>query len=152
MTAYTTAIGFNKGTAAPGYHDGRFAFSSVKLDFEKIVADRVTAGATALAAADTIQVLSLPANFLILQGGMEVTEAEATNTTATFDLGFTGASPAAANVFGNDVACTAGATATGLAAPLLITTADTLDLLLNTAVCTNAVVYVWVAGVFVDFP
>lgn len=145
MAAYTDTLGFWKGTAAfpANAGEGRFQYFEVMLDFEKIVAARSAASATALAAADTLQVINFPANTIVVQAGLEVEEAEATNTTATFDLGFTGGSPAAANVFGNDVASTAGMTATALAAPLLITAADTLDILLNTAVPTNARVRVF---------
>lgn len=147
MAAYTDTLGFNKGTAGFPAPSHRFHFFEVYLDFAKIVAARTAAAATALAATDTLQVLNLPAGLVILQGGCEVMTAETTNTTATIDIGFTGGSPAAANVFGNDVALNAtGFTATGLAAPVTLTTADTLDLLLNTAVATNAVVRVWLVG------
>lgn len=151
MAVYTDTYGFNKGTAAvPAYGHNRFAYYEVTLDFAKIVAARSTYGATALSAGDTLQVMNLPADLLVLQGGFEVVTAETTNTTATFDLGFYGGSPAAANVFGNDVASNATShTATGLAAPVLITAADTLDLLLNTAVPANAVLRVWLVGVTV---
>lgn len=148
MAAYTDTLGFNKGTASMAHGTGRLVWLEVEIDMATVIAARLAAGATALAAADTLQVLQLPAKLLILQGGISVTEAETTNTTGTFDIGFTGASPAAANVFGNDVANNAVAqTATGLAAPLLITTADTLDVLFNTAVGTNCVFTVWVVGI-----
>lgn len=145
MTAFTDSIGFEKGAVAfRAYGHLRVAFMETYLDFETIVAARLAAGATALAAADTLQVLQLPAGALVLQGGAEVEELELTNTTGTFDIGFTGGSPAAANVFANDVAINAlSKTATGLAAPILITADDTLDILLNTAVGTNAVIRVW---------
>lgn len=148
MVAYTDSYGFAKNSAAFAAKGGdRLSYLEVKLDFAKIVAARSAASVTALSAADTLQVLQIPAGFVALQGGIEVSSAETTNTTATFDVGFTGGSPAAANVFGNDVASNStGITATGLAAPLLISSADTLDLLLNTAVPANAVVYVWLLG------
>lgn len=140
MAAYTDTLGFNKGTAA--YPDGHgISKFTVELDFAKIVAARSAAGATALAAADTLQVISLPAGSIVLAAGLVVTEVESTNTTATFDLGFTGGSPYAANAYANDAASNAlGLTAADLANPSVIVSADTIDLLLNTAVPTNCVV------------
>lgn len=145
MAAYTDTLGFNKGTAA---FDSRNPFAvsklEVLLDFAAIKAARAAAGATALAAADTLEVLRLPAKCQVLAGGLEVISAETTNTTATLDLGFTGGSPAAANVFADDSATNALTfAATALAAPVLISTADTLDILINTAVPQNAKVRVF---------
>lgn len=140
MAAYTDTLGFNKGTAA--YPDGNgISKFTVELDFAKIVAARSAAGATALAATDTLQVISLPAGSIVLSAGLVVTKAETTNTTATFDLGFTGGSPYAANAYANDAASNAlGLTAADLANPSVIVSADTIDLLLNTAVPANCVV------------
>lgn len=145
MAAYTDTLGFYKGTASFGAHaDKMFGYVEVELDFEKIVAARSAASATALAAADTLQVLQVPAGALMLAGGLVVTSAETTNTTATFDFGCTGGSPIAANAFANDIASNALSTnSTGLAAPVLFSTADTLDLLINTAAPTDAVIRCW---------
>ena len=150
MANYTDSLGFNKGTAA--YPDGHgISKFTVELDFAKIVAARSAAGATALAATDTIQVISLPAGSIVLAAGLLVTEAEATNTTATFDLGFTGGSPYAANVYANDVASNStGLKAADLANPSVIVTADTIDLLINTAVPTNCVVEAFAVVVNAD--
>ena len=152
MANYTDTLGFFKGTAAfPAHSVGRFAYFETTLDFAKIVAARTAAAATALAAADTLQVLNLPSGLCILQAGLEIMSVETANTTATFDLGFTTGSPAAADVFGNNVVSNVlGITATGLAAPLTLTAADTLDILLNTAAPTNAVVRVFLVGVNVN--
>lgn len=145
MAAYTDTLGFYKGSAAVGAHaEKRLGYVEVLLDFAKIKAARTAASATALAAADTLQVLQIPANVLMLAGGITVTKAETTNTTATFDVGCTGGSPIAANAFANDTASNALASvSTGLAAPVQFTAADTIDLLLNTAVPLNAKVKVW---------
>lgn len=145
MAAYTDTLGFNKGSAAFGAHaDKRWGYAAVKLDFADIVAARAAASATALAAGDTLQVIQVPAGALMIAGGLTVNTAETTNTTATFDLGCTGGSPIAANAFVNDGASNATANlSTGLAAPVLFSTADTIDLLLNTAVPANAVITVW---------
>jgi hypothetical protein len=145
MVAYTDSYGFNKGTASfAAYGGNRISYLEVELDFATIVADRSAAGATALAAADTLQIIAVPANAVILHAGFQVTSAETTNTTATFDFGFTGGSPAAANAFGNDIASNAlgwsWAAGNGLANPIIIGTSDdTIDLLLNTAAPTDAV-------------
>lgn len=144
MAAYTDSLGFNKGTAAYPADVTSISKYDVTLDFAKIVAARAAAGATALAAADTLQVISLPAGSIVLSAGINVTSAETTNTTATFDLGYTGGSPAAANVYGNDLASNStGLKAADLANPTVVAAADTIDLLLNTAVPANAVVHVF---------
>ena len=145
MTAFTDTLGFYKGSASFGAHaDKLFGYVEVKLDFAKIVAARSAASATALAAADTLQVLQVPAGALMLAGGLVVTSAETTNTTATFDLGCTGGTPVAADAFANNIASNALSTnSAGLAAPTIFATADTLDLLINTAAPTDAVIRCW---------
>jgi len=143
MTAFTDSLGFNKGVAA--YPDGQAVYKfEVELDFAQIVAARAAAGATALAATDTLQVIALPAYSVVLAAGLNVVSAETTNTTATFDFGYTGGTPAAANVYADDAASNAVAMdSDNLANPTVIKTADTIDLLLNTAAPANAVVKAW---------
>jgi hypothetical protein len=140
MAAYTDSLGFNKGTAA--YPDGAGVSKfTVELDFADIVAARAAAGATALVATDTLQVISLPAGSIVLSAGLVVTKVESTNTTATFDFGYTTGSPYAADVYANNAPSNAlGLTAADLANPSVIVSADTIDLLLNTAVPTDCVV------------
>ena len=141
MAAYTDSLGFNKGTAAFPSNVTEVSKFSVELDFAAIVAARSAAGATALAAGDTLQVIALPAGSVVLSAGLQVTKAETTNTTATFDLGFTGGSPAAADAYANDLASNAlGYGIANLANPTAVTSADTIDLLLNTAAPTDCVV------------
>lgn len=141
MTAFTDSLGFNKGTAAFPANVTEVSKFEVKLDFAKIVAARSAAGATALAAGDTLQVISLPAGSVVLTAGLRVTSVESTNTTATFDFGFTGGSPAAANAYTNDLASNALAYGIeNLANPTAVTSADTIDILLNTAAPTDCVV------------
>jgi len=143
MTAFTDSLGFNKGVAA--YPDGQAVYKfEVELDFAQIVAARAAAGATALAATDTLQVIALPAYSVVLAAGLNVVSAETTNTTATFDFGYTGGTPAAANVYADDAASNAVAMdSDNLANPTVIKAADTIDLLLNTAAPANAVVKAW---------
>jgi len=143
MATYTDSLGFNRGAAV-------FPDSSpvkkieVELKFATITAARAAASATALAAGDIMQVINLPAYCVVLAGGLNVITAETVATTATFDLGFTGGSPAPANVFCDDAASNAVAMdSDNLANATVIKTADTIDLLINTAVPTNAVIKVW---------
>ena len=144
MAAYTDSLGFNKGTAAYPANVTDISKFEVNLDFAAIIAARLAAGAVALAAADTLQVVALPAGSVVLSAGVNVISAETTNTTATFDLGFTGGSPYAANAYANDVVSnTTGLKASDLANPSIIVTADTIDLLLNTAAPVNCVVKVF---------
>ena len=73
MAAYTDSHGFNRGTAAhPAAGINRVGYIEVELDFAKITTDRATAGATALAAGDSIQVIAVPANTLILAVGFDL--------------------------------------------------------------------------------
>ena len=143
MAAYTDSLGFNKGTAA--YPDGSgISKFEVTLNFATIIAARAAAGVTALGATDTLQVINLPAGSIVLSAGLNVTSAETVNTTATFSFGYTGASPYAVAAYASAVASnTTGLKATDLANPSVIVTADTIDLLLNTAAPTNCVVNAW---------
>jgi hypothetical protein len=142
MATYTDSLGFNKGSAAfPALVDFISKFDVV-LDFAVINAARTAAGATALAAADVLQVINLPANAVVLSAGLEVITTDA--STATFDLGYTGGSPAAANAYANDAAIsTAGYTVADLANPTAVKVADTIDLLINTAAPTTGKIRVF---------
>ena len=144
MAAYTDTLGFNKGTAAYPANNPPVSKFEVELDFADIIAARSAAGATALAAGDTLQIINLPAYCVVLAAGLNVTSAETVSTTATFDFGYTGGSPAAANVYCDDFASNAVAIdSDNLANPTVIKSADTIDILLNTAAPTNAVVKAW---------
>lgn len=141
MAAYTDSLGFNQGTAAYPANTSDISKFEVTVDFAAVKAARTAAGATALAATDTMQIIKLPAGSIVLAAGMNVVEAEATNTTATIDIGFTGGSPAAANAYGNDLATNSlGLKAADLANPTVVASADTIDILLNTAVPVDAVI------------
>lgn len=141
MAAYTDSLGFNKGTAAYPANVSDISKFEVTVDFAEVKAARSAAGATALAATDTLQIVSLPAGSVVLSAGMNVVSAETVNATATIDIGFTGGSPAAANAYGNDLATNStGLKAADLANPTIVASADTIDILLNTAVPENAVI------------
>jgi hypothetical protein len=141
MAAYTDSLGFNQGTAAYPNNVTNISMFEVEVDFAAVKAARSAAGATALQATDTMQIIKLPANSVVLAGGMTVLSVETINATATLDIGFTGGSPAAANVYGNDlVTNTLGLKAANAAAATVVAAADTIDILLNTAVPENAVI------------
>lgn len=141
MAAYTDSLGFNKGTAAYPANVSDISKFEVTVDFAEVKAARSAAGATALAATDTLQIISLPAGSVVLSAGMNVVSAETVNATATIDIGFTGGSPAAANAYGNDLATNStGLKAADLANPTIVASADTIDILLNTAVPEDAVI------------
>ena len=145
MAAYTDTLGFDKGSAAfPNKGVNAVTKIKVTLNFATIIAARSAASATALAAADTLAIIDLPAKTVVLAAGINVTTAETTNTTATFDFGYTGGSPAAANVYCDDLASNAVAMdSDNLANATIVKTADTIDLLLNTAVPTDCVMDCW---------
>jgi len=141
MTAFTDSLGFYKGTAAYPANVSDISKIEVTVDFAAVKAARSAAGATALAATDTLQIIQLPAGSVVLSAGMNVLTAETVNATATIDIGFTGGSPAAANAYGNDLATNAtGLKAADLANPTVVASADTIDILLNTAVPEDAVI------------
>jgi hypothetical protein len=141
MAAYTDSLGFDKGTAAYPANVTDISKFEVTVDFAEVKSARSAAGATALAATDTLQIISLPAGSIVLSAGMNVLTAETVNATATIDIGYTGGSPAAANVYGNDLATNStGLKAADLANPTVVATADTIDILLNTAVPEDAVI------------
>lgn len=141
MAAYTDSLGFNKGVAAYPNNVSDISKFEVTVNFATVKAARLAAGATALAATDTLQIIALPAGSIVLAAGINVLSAETINASATVDIGFTGGSPAAANVYGNDLALNStGTKATNAAAATVVAAADTLDILINTAVPENAVV------------
>lgn len=141
MANYTDTLGFYKGTAAYPANVTDVSKFEVTVDFAAVKAARTAAGATALSATDTMQIISLPAGSVVLSAGMNVLSIETVNATATIDIGFTGGTPAAANAYGNDlVTNTTGLKAADLANPTVVIAADTIDILLNTAVPEDAVI------------
>lgn len=143
-------------TLAGGATSGRTAGSvpylvDVNIDF----AAAATAKGSALAAADVIECISVPANTLILNAGIEViTVLGGESNDTTFDLGVTTTEPDNfVDGFDADAAA-AGAYAQNAAAyqPLVIGTADTIDLLIATATTapTSGVVRVWAVLMDID--
>jgi hypothetical protein len=143
-------------TLAGGASAGRTAGSVPYLVDKSIdFAAAATAKGSALAAADVIECISVPANTVILNAGIEITTllAGESNDT-TFDLG-TGVD---ADVFvdGFDAdAAAAGAYAQNAAAfqPIVVgATADTIDITIATATTapTSGVARVWAVLMNVD--
>jgi hypothetical protein len=89
MANYTDSLGFNKGTSAyPDATRGAVHKFEVLLDFAAIAAARSAAGAAALAATDTLEVIPVPAGSVVLAAGAQVLTVE--GATATMDLGDSG--------------------------------------------------------------
>jgi hypothetical protein len=122
----------------PSVHSNRFGahYSETLIDFDELEEEK----GSALAAADVIQCISIPANSVIIAAGIEVITANSGSTVLTLDLGVTGAD---VDVFvdGFDfVAAVAGDYASQPAAyaPHVVgNTADTLDLLIASLTTTN---------------
>lgn len=160
MAAYTDTHGFNKGTATAGPLPNAAIYTvgviSVDMDFADITAARLAAGATALGAGDSLQVISLPAKTYVLRAGIDVTTAE--GGTLTLDLG-DGADPDGYldGVDGNVVASYASTLAVAEGTPNTIvgfsngkyySAADTIDLVMVNATDT-AVLRVWALVAYV---
>ena len=150
MATYTDSYGFQKGSAAPLARGlNKTSRIEVILDFPKIIAARLAAGATALAASDVMEVLPIPAKCVISQVGMEVTTAAGvTSTIAIGDgsaaAGYLAATSAnATGVSGGVPTLTSGAYAPTLSGGKLYTAADTIDITLGTAVPAAAVVRIF---------
>jgi len=140
------------GSASAGRTAGAVPYLvDVTIDF----AAAATAKGSALAAADVIECINVPANTLILNAGLEViTVLGGESNDTTFDLGVTTTEPDNfVDGFDADAAA-AGAYAQNAAAyqPLVIGTADTIDLLIATATTapTSGEVRVWAVLMNVD--
>ena len=139
------------GAASAGRTVGAVAYLvDVTVDF----AAAATAKGSALAAADVIEALSVPANTVILNAGMEViTVLGGESSDTTFDLGTGVDADNFVDGFDADAAA-AGAYAQNAAAfqPIVNATADTIDLLIATATTapTSGEVRVWAVLMNVD--
>jgi hypothetical protein len=125
------------------------------VDMQMDFAAAATAKGSALAAADIIECINVPANTLILNAGFEViTVAGGESSDNAWDLGVTGVD---ADVFVDGFdgdAAAAGAYAQNAAAfqPVVIATADTIDLLIQAATTapTSGVLRVWAVLMDID--
>ena len=139
------------GAASAGRTVGAVPYLvDVTVDF----AAAATAKGSALAAADVIEALSVPANTVILNAGMEViTVLGGESSDTTFDLGTGVDADNFVDGFDADAAA-AGAYAQNAAAfqPIVNATADTIDILIATATTapTSGEVRVWAVLMNVD--
>jgi hypothetical protein len=146
MADFTDSHGFYKGTAAfLSNYTHRVSVIEVDLDFAKIAAARVAAGAAALAATDTLEVLPVPANCLVLAVGVQVTKAE--GATATMDVGDSGS---ATRFVSNANLNATGSVASALTSPHLYTAASQIRITLDHNSIDNAVARVWAVVVDVN--
>lgn len=142
-------------TLAGGATAGRTAGSvpylvSVNIDF----AAAATAKGSALAAADIIEAINVPANTVVLTAGIEVVTALAGESSDTrILLGVTGGDVDAFVASWDATAAAAGAYApTAATVPVMFASADTIDLEIDAATTapTGGVVRVWAVLMDVD--
>ena len=115
------------------------------------LASAVTAKGSALAAADVIEALQIPAQSIVLAAGFEITSA--VTGSCTVSLGVTGVTAAAyVSAFAVTSALSVGTYATPATAgyPIVSQSADTLDLLLVTETTTLSAGTIRVFAVVVD--
>lgn len=139
MAAYTDSLGFNKGTAAyPESTRGAVHKFEVLLDFAKIAAARTAAGATALAATDTLEIIPVPAGSVVLAAGAQVLTVE--GATATMDLGDSGSATRYLSNFDLNAATNS---ASALSNPYYVATAAPIRITLDHNSIDVAKVRVW---------
>ena len=148
MAAYTDTHGFDKGSAAhPAKGLNRVGYIEVPLAFADITSARATAGATALSAGDSLEVLSIPADTLVMAVGATTITAE--GAASTFDIGLTGGD---VDGFVDGGAATSAGTTKSNGALIIsaknghyFAAADTIDMLIGVsgAVTDTAKIKVW---------
>jgi len=150
MATYTTAIGFNAGSAAlPADSLNKVHRVEILLDFPKIIAARAAAGLTALAASDVLEILPVPAGSIVSNVGMVVTTAAGLTSTLSIGDGSAAAGYLAATsvnatgTSGGVPVLASGAFAPTLSGGKAYAAADTIDVTLGTAVPAAAVVRVF---------
>jgi allophanate hydrolase subunit 2 len=104
------------------------------VEVEVDLAEVVTAKGSAIAQGDVIEVIDLPAGTMILAGGVQVTEAmTGTSTDATIDVGVTGGDvDNLVDGLDLDGAAAGAYAATGVNEPVIVASADTIDILVVT--------------------
>jgi len=146
MVAYTDSLGFYKNSAGftSNYTD-RLSVIEIDLDFAKIAAARVAAGATALTSTDTLVIGVLPKGSFVLSGVATLVRAE--GAAGNIDVGI-GGGTVDFWVDGFDLNGTVGATAGYADTAAYYCTVDTNILLtLNSASIDAARVKVSIAAV-----
>ncbi len=98
MVAYTDSLGFYKNSAGftANYTD-RVSVLEIDIDFRKIAAARTAAGATALAATDTLVIGVLPKGSYVVAAALTLVRAE--GAAATIDVGVSGSTTLFASNF-----------------------------------------------------
>jgi len=117
------------------------------------LATAVTTKGSALAQGDVIEALDLPANCMILAGGAyKVSAMTGTSTDLTIDIGITGGD--VDNIVDgwdfDGAAVGSYATPLGVQEPVVVSTADTLDILFTTQTNTVTGGKIWVYAVVVN--
>jgi len=129
MVDYTDSLGINKGSIAlASSYTNRFTVMEYTIDFAKIAAARLAAGATALANTDTLVLATLPKGSYIVGGSVKLLKAE--GATSSIDIGVTGSLQLLANAF----ACNATVgTMVGTTTARFLTADTTVVMTVNTA-------------------
>ena len=125
MATVTTLSAAAHGSSARGR-------SPYIVEQEIDLAAAATAKGSALAAADIIQAITVGANTMVMAAGMECTTTPSGGTGTVLDLGITGGD---VDAFVDGFTITGGsagdyATLANTAAPIIVTTSDTIDVLL----------------------
>jgi hypothetical protein len=117
------------------------------------IATAVATKGTALASADIIQCISIPANTLIMDAGIECTEVHTgTSSDTGFDLGVTGNNPDAfVDAFSFDGAAVGDYAANAGNGGCTVAAADTLDIVFTAMTGTSLTgkmrVFAWLANI-----
>jgi hypothetical protein len=98
MVAYTDSLGFYKNSIGlNSNYTNRVSVVEIDIDFRKIAAARLAAGATALAATDTLVIGTLPKGSYVVAAALTLVRAE--GASATIDVGVSGSATLWANSF-----------------------------------------------------
>lgn len=90
MVAYTDSLGFYKNSVGfTSNYTMRHSVVEIDIDFRKIAAARLAAGAAALGAADTLVIGTLPKGSYVCAAAVTVVRPE--GATCTIDVGVSGA-------------------------------------------------------------
>ena len=98
MVVYTDSLGFYKNSIGlNSNYTNRVSVVEIDIDFRKIAAARLAAGATALAATDTLVIGTLPKGSYVVAAALTLVRAE--GAAATIDVGVSGSATLWANSF-----------------------------------------------------
>lgn len=98
MPAYTDSLGFYKNSAGfTANGTDRVSVMEIEIDFRKIAAARLAAGAAALIATDTLVIGTLPRGSYVVAAALTLERAE--GAVATIDVGVSGATTLFASNF-----------------------------------------------------